>query len=168
MKWDEERTIRSGRNYQGNLEMVKYCVEQRCPIETSMGVCRSCQKTVISRYSNTYAKKAKHLGCDYCRLLGLRFPKWSSPHTEIPFVERVSMVNLTKDACKKRKQPRTARLDGLKYLCTKPPKRLGTRTAVREAHENSADTPSVYNTSSTTDCPLPPDWRYEHGELHTS
>ena len=44
---------------QGNLEMVKYCVANECPMRTRVHVL---PKTVISRYSNTYAKKPKLLG----------------------------------------------------------------------------------------------------------
>ena len=46
--------------YQGNLEMVKYCVANECPIDEM--ACAMLPKTVISRYSNTYAKKSKRLG----------------------------------------------------------------------------------------------------------
>ena len=45
---------------QGNLEMVKYCVANECPIDEYACACAAC--TVISRYSNTYAKKSKRLG----------------------------------------------------------------------------------------------------------
>ena len=44
----------------GNLEMVKYCVANECPIDEWKRV--QLPKTVISRYSNTYAKKSKRLG----------------------------------------------------------------------------------------------------------
>ena len=45
---------------QGNLEMVKYCVANECPIN-EMRV-HVLPKTVISSASNTYAKKSKRLG----------------------------------------------------------------------------------------------------------
>ena len=45
---------------QGNMEMVKYCVANECPIDG--GRVQMLPETVISRYSNTYAKKPKRLG----------------------------------------------------------------------------------------------------------
>ena len=57
-KWDEW-TINAAA-YKGNLEMVKYCVANECPID-KMRV-HLLPNTVISRYSNTYAKKSKRLG----------------------------------------------------------------------------------------------------------
>ena len=47
--------------YHGNLEMVKYCVANECSIHIAC-VCICCLRKVISRYSNTYAKKSKRLG----------------------------------------------------------------------------------------------------------
>ena len=40
--------------------MVKYCVANECPIDEWR--VQMLPKTVISRYSNTYAKKSKRLG----------------------------------------------------------------------------------------------------------
>ena len=57
-EWDE-MTINAAA-IQGNLEMVKYCVAKKCPIDA--WACESAARTVISRYSNTYAKKSKRLG----------------------------------------------------------------------------------------------------------
>ena len=48
--------------------MVKYCVANECPID-EMRV-HMLPETVISRYSNTYAKKSKRLGIRYCLLGG--------------------------------------------------------------------------------------------------
>ena len=63
---------------QGNLEMVKYCVANECPID-EMRV-HMLPKTVISSASNTYTKKRKRLGIVILPLGGF---KWSSPHTRI-------------------------------------------------------------------------------------
>ena len=65
-KWDAW-TIDAAAD-QGNLEMVKYCVANECPIDEL--ACANAAETVISRYSNTYAKKSKRLGFGYCRLGG--------------------------------------------------------------------------------------------------
>ena len=45
---------------QGNLEMVKYCVANECPIDGER--VQVLPSTVISSASNTYAKKSKRLG----------------------------------------------------------------------------------------------------------
>ena len=66
-EWDEW-TINAAAD-QGNLEMVKYCVANECPIDESACACAAI--TVISRYSNTYAKKRKRLGIGNCLLGGL-------------------------------------------------------------------------------------------------
>ena len=58
-EWDSRTIDRAAE--QGNLEMVKYCVANECPID-EYGVCMNAASTVISRYSNTYAKKPKRLG----------------------------------------------------------------------------------------------------------
>ena len=57
-KWDY-RTINAAAR-QGNLEMVKYCVANECPIDEC--ACAVLPETVISSASNTYAKKRKRLG----------------------------------------------------------------------------------------------------------
>ena len=57
-EWDEE-TINAAAE-QGNLEMVKYCVANECPIDE--GRVQMLPQTVISSASNTYAKKSKRLG----------------------------------------------------------------------------------------------------------
>ena len=63
---------------QGNLEMVKYCVANECPIDEWR--VHVLPITVISSASNTYAKKQSALGFGYCLLGGF---KWSSSHTRI-------------------------------------------------------------------------------------
>ena len=65
-EWDEETINRAAS--QGNLEMVKYCVANECPIDVE--ACANAAMAVISRYSNTYAKKRKRLGIRNCLLGG--------------------------------------------------------------------------------------------------
>ena len=57
-RWDEWTINAAAR--QGNLEMVKYCVANECPIDE--WACAYAALTVISSASNTYAKKSKRLG----------------------------------------------------------------------------------------------------------
>ena len=75
-EWDEWTIDAAAR--QGNLEMVKYCVANECPIDD--GACEFAARKVISRCSNTYAKKPKRLGI---LILPLGRLKWSSSHTRI-------------------------------------------------------------------------------------
>jgi len=46
---------------QGNLEMVKYCVANEVSYQYVDCVCMLLPQEVVSRYSNTYAKKPKRL-----------------------------------------------------------------------------------------------------------
>ena len=85
--------------YQGNLEMVKYCVANECPI--NMNAC-------------AYAAQGGHL-------------------------------------------------EVLKYLHEEV-KAPWDEDAIREAHENNRIECLQYLLDN--DCPLPPGWRYEDGELH--
>ena len=86
---------------QGNLEMVKYCVANECPIDDE-SVCKCCLRTVISRCSNTYTKKSKRLGIEklpHGRLIMVIF-------TYSNILLSVSMINLT--SMRVGMQPRTA------------------------------------------------------------
>ena len=85
---------------QGNLEMVKYCVANKCPIDEER--VHMLPKTVISRYSNTYAKKSKRLGI---RVLPIgRLQMVISTYSNI--LLSVNMINMTK--LRVRMRPRTA------------------------------------------------------------
>ena len=57
-EWDEVTIYAAA--VQGNLEMVKYCVANECPI--CSGRVQMLPEKVISSASNTYAKKRKRLG----------------------------------------------------------------------------------------------------------
>ena len=75
-EWDE-RTISSAVE-QGNLEMVKYCVA--ISVLSMCGRVQMLPQEVISRYSNTYAKKRKRHGVRV--LPNVRLER-SSSHTRI-------------------------------------------------------------------------------------
>jgi hypothetical protein len=85
-EWDEG-TINAAAE-QGNLEMVKYCVANECPIDEWR--VHLLPKTVISSASNTYTKKRKRLG-----ILGLpigRLKMVISTYSNI--LLSVSMINI--------------------------------------------------------------------------
>ena len=74
---------------QGNLEMVKYCVANECPMDRS--ACANAAKTVISSASNTYAKKSKGLGI-------LNTAAWAAEMVIFIYSNillSVSMINIT-------------------------------------------------------------------------
>ena len=73
----------------------------------------------------------------------------------------VSMINIDEFACSNAAE--NGHLDCLKYL-HETAKAPWNRDAVREAHENNH--PECVQYLLDNDCPLPPGWRYEHGELH--
>ena len=150
-----ERTISAAAN-QGNLEMVKYCVANECPIDEWR--VHMLPKAVISSASNTYAKKSKRLGIGELPLGRLKMVIFIYSNILLS----VSMINIANDACWFAAV--NGHLDCLKYLheTAKAPWEL---TAVREAHENNH--PDCLQYLLDNNCPLPHGWRYEHGELHT-
>ena len=75
-EWDEW-TINAAA-YQGNLEMVKYCVANKCPIDEY--ACAYAAQNGQLECLKYLREEAKRLGIRYCRLGG---SKWSSPHTRI-------------------------------------------------------------------------------------
>ena len=88
--------------FKGNLEMVKYCVANECPINEY--ACAYAAEKVISSASNTYEKKAKLLGIFILQLGLLKMV--ISTYSNI--LLSVSMINITE--MRVRWQPRTATL----------------------------------------------------------
>ena len=76
-EWDEW-TINAAAD-QGNLEMVKYCVANECPIDEDACACAADGRS--SRGTQILTRRSESaLGCCNCLLGGF---KWSSPHTRI-------------------------------------------------------------------------------------
>ena len=138
-----------------NLEMVKYCVANECPINA--WACAELPETVISRYSNTYAKKRKRLGI---RIL----PTWAARNGHLHILEYLverKFDEYDEDACAYAAE--NGHLDCLKYLHETAKAPWDSR-AVREAHKNNQ--PECLQYLLDNNCPLPNGWRYEHGVLH--
>ena len=141
---------------QGNWEMVKYCVANKCPIHI---------------HACAYAAKSGNL--EMLKYLRKKKAPWDSDtaskaaakghlHILEYLVERkYDQYNV--HACWFAAE--NGHLDCLKYLheTAKAPWNSG---AVRDAHENKH--PECLQYLLDNDCPLPHGWRYEHGELHTS
>ena len=155
-EWDEY-TITAAIK-QGNMEMVKYCVANKCPIRT--GAC------ALAAYKG-------HLECLKYLREEVKAP-WDSWTTSLAaenghlhileyLVERkYDQFDEDEDACENAAM--NGHLDCLKYL-HETAKAPWDKYAVRDAHKNNH--PECVQYLLDNDCPLPPGWRYEHGELHT-
>jgi len=140
----------------GNLEMVKYCVANECPIDE--GAC-------------AYAALNGHLECLRYLREEVKAPwdfytaAWAARNGHLHILEYLVERKYGKyngDACLW--AAKNGHLDCLKYLheTAKAPWHYW---AVRYAHENQ---PECLQYLLDNDCTLPSGWRYEHGELHAS
>jgi len=154
-KWDE-KTIRAAAE-QDNLEMIKYCVANKCPID---------------EWTCEYAALEGHLEVLKClreevkATWDSRTASWAAAKGHLHILEY--LVERKYDqyctaACAFAAE--NGHLDCLKYL-HETAKAPWDYWAVRVAHENNHTECVQYLLEN--DCPLPPGWRYEHGALHTS
>jgi len=152
-KWDEG-TINAAAHH-GNLEMAKYCVANKCPIDEE-----ACENTA----------SGGHLEClKYLREEG-KAP-WDSATANCAAVNGhlhifEYLVERKHDkynglACECAAE--YGHLDCLKYL-RETAKAPWTSRAVRYAHKN--DHPECVQYLLDNNCPLPPNWRYEGGTLY--
>jgi len=154
-KWDEG-TIKAAAR-QGNLEMVKYCVANECPIgEDACVHAASGGHLEILKYLREEAKAPWGSGTAECAALNGHL------HILEYLVER-KYDQFDEYACDG--AARGGHLDCLKYLheTAKAPWDEG---AVEEARWNKH--PECVQYLLDNDCPLPYGWRYEHGELYAS
>jgi len=155
-EWNE-RTINAAA-YHGNIEMIKYCVANKCPMDVYACACAAqggnleCLKYLHeevkapwnSRTAAAWAAENGHL------------------HILEYLVER-KYKHYEENACSCAAQ--NGHLDCLKFL-HETAKAPWNSYAVRYAHENNHVECVQYLLDN--DCPLPRGWRYEHGVLHTS
>ena len=154
-EWNE-RTINRAAE-QGNLEMVKYCVANECPIDE--GACAD-------------AAQNGHLECLKYLREEVKAPwAWGTAafaalnghlHILEYLVER-KYDQFDEYAC--RWAAEDGHLDCLKYL-HETAKAPWDEDAVREARKNYH--PECVQYCLDNDCPLPYGWRYEDGELYVS
>jgi len=162
LKWAREekkcewnvRTI-SRAAEQGNLEMVKYCVANECPIDA---------------WACTYAAENGHLEClKYLREEAkapwdLSTAAWAAENGHLHILEYLverKYDQYNEFSCSNAAE--NGHLDCLKYL-HETAKAPWSSWAVRYAHEKNQ--PECLQYLLDNDCPLPDGWRYEHGELH--
>jgi len=153
-KWDHLTIDAAAR--QGNLQMVKYCVANECPIDWQacawaadrgqlecLKYLREEAKAPWESHTAAWAAQNGHLHIlEY--LVERKFDDY-----DVWACERAAM---------------NGHLDCLKYL-HETAKAPWDEDAVLYAHEENQTECLQYLLDN--DCPLPPNWRYEHGELHT-
>jgi hypothetical protein len=153
-EWDTETIDTAAQN--GNLEMLKYCLENQCPMDE--GVCTGaaaggsleCLKylheEVKAPWEEGAAVHASKNGYLYVLeyLVEKKYDKW---------VERTCEC-----------AARFGQLDCLKYL-HETAKAPWDSDAVQYAHKNNQ--PECLQYLLDNNCPLPRGWRYEHGILHS-
>ena len=154
-KWNEWTINRAAKH--GNMEMVKYCVANKCPIGERACACaadgghlaclkylREEAKAPWNWYTASWAAESGHL------------------HILEYLVER-KYDQYDEEACEL--AAKYGYLDCLKYL-HETAKAPWDEEAVRSAHENNQTDCVQYLLDNN--CPLPPGWRYERGELYAS
>ena len=143
---------------QGNLEMVKYCVAKKCPIDVL-----TCANAAFNGHLECLKYLHEEVKAPWDEATGISAAENGHLHILEYLVEQKydEYGVVFGDACKYAAEK--GHLDCLKYLheTTKAP---WDEYAVREAHENNRIECLQYLLDN--DCPLPPGWRYEDGELH--
>jgi len=139
--------------YQGNLEMVKYCVANECPMNE--GACANAAK-------NGHLECLKYLREEVKAPWESWTAAWAAQNGHLHILEYLVERKFDKyneEACIW--AAKYGHLDCLKYL-HETAKAPWDEDAVREAH------PECLQYLLDNDCPLPSFWRYENGELYAS
>ena len=140
---------------QGNLEMVKYCVANQCPVDSwAFANAAYHGHLEIIKYLHEEVKVR------WCSFTAASAVDNGHLHILEYLVER-KYDQFEEDAC--RDAAKYGQLDCLKYL-HETAKAPWDDEAVRFAHENGQ--PECLQYLLDNDCPLPDGWRYEHGELY--
>ena len=142
---------------QGNLEMVKYCVANQCPIDTSACAYAAGKGHLeVLKYLHEEAKAPWAYDTANCAAL--------TGHLHILeyLVER-KYDKYNEGACTFAAE--NGHFDCLKYL-HETAKAPWDSEAVRKAHKNNH--PECVQYLLDNNCLLPDGWRYEQGELHTN
>jgi hypothetical protein len=141
---------------QGNLEMVKYCVANECPIDTW-----ACSDAA----ENGHLECLKYLREEAKAPWDWRTAAWAAQNGHLHILEYLverkfdRYYNL---ACTRAAM--NGHLDCLKYL-RETAKAPWNEFAVRDAHYYKH--PECLQYLLDNNCPLPSNWRYEYGTLHT-
>ena len=142
---------------QGNLEMVKYCVANECPID---------KNACTNAASEGHLECLKYLREEAKAPWDEKTATWAAQNGHLHILEYLverKYDQFDEYACAW--AAANGHLDCLKYL-HETAKAPWDEDAVREAHENNQTECLQYCLDN--DCPLPPGWRYEDGELYVS
>ena len=152
-KWDD-RTIHAAA-HNGNLEMVKYCVANECPIN---------EWACTEAARNGHLEVLKYLREEVKAPWIWTTASWAAENGHLHILEYLVERKYDKFhvfACWW--AAKNGHLDCLKYL-HETAKAPWDEDAVYHAHKNNH--PECVQYLLDNDCPLPSNWRYEHGELH--
>jgi hypothetical protein len=141
---------------QGNLEMVKYCVANKCPINE-----RACAEAA----ENGDLEVLKYLREEAKAPWSSSTAAWAAKNGHLHILEY--LVERKYDKYDERAcwyAAEKGHLDCLKYL-RETAKAPWDADAVRAARKNNH--PECVQYLLDNNCLLPDGWRYEHGELHT-
>ncbi len=151
--WDEY-TISSAAK-QGNLEMVKYCVANECPITVL-----ACGYAALEGHLEVLKYLREEVKAPWDSWTA----EWAAKYGHLHILEY--LVERKYDKCNEhpcRWAAKNGHLDCLKYLHETAKAPWDSR-AVRYAHKKNQTDCVQYLLDN--DCPLPEGWSYEHGELH--
>jgi hypothetical protein len=154
-EWDEE-TINVAA-LQGNMEMVKYCVANECPMDG-----RACANAAF----NGHLEVIKYLHEEAKAPWDWRTAAWAADNGHLHILEYLVERKYDKydeDVCWG--AAKNGHLNCLKYL-RETAKAPWDFRAVRDAHYYKH--PECLQYLLDNNCPIPPDWRYEHGTLYDS
>ena len=154
-EWDN-RTITKAA-IQGNLEMVKYCVANECPID---------EWTCAGAAYHGHLECLKYLHEEVKAPWDWQTAAWAAEEGHLHILEYlVERKFYNYNACACEYAAKKGHLDCLKFLheTAKAPWNF---FAVKYAHENNQ--PECLQYLLDNDCTLPRGWRYEDGELYTS
>ncbi|CAL6332290.1 unnamed protein product [Bathycoccus prasinos] len=153
--WDTE-TIDAAA-YRGNMEMVKYCVANECPIDEW-----ACANAAFNGHLEVLKYLREEVKAPWDWATADEAAKFGHLHILEYLVER-KYDQYSVLACEVAAQ--NGHLDCLKYLHETAKAPWG-YWSVYHAHENNQTECLQYLLDNN--CPLPSGWRYEGGELHTS
>jgi hypothetical protein len=154
-EWDG-RTINVAAEH-GNLEMVKYCVANECPIHW-----HACAYAA----SGGHLEVLKYLREEAKAPWDSVTPSWAAQNGHLHILEYLverKFVQFSEGACAYAAE--NGHLDCLKYLRETAKVPWGYWSVYR-AHKNNQTECVQYLLDNN--CPLPFGWRYEHGALYTN
>ena len=154
-RW-HDRTINMAA-YQGNLEMVKYCVANECPVD---------EDACAYAAENGHLECIKYLHEEVKASWDWDTAAWAAQNGHLHILEYLverEFDQYDERACMWAAE--NGHLDCLKHL-HETAKAPWDSDAVRYAHKNNHTECLQYLLDNN--CPLPPGWRYEDGELYDS